>query len=84
MIFINCIPCFCYIYQSSYAKSFFSFSLRNSRTYVYRGHTHTCAETAAHYDPEKLTSGYNTLPNGEKIYFIPNPALGLWIDRQRF
>ena len=41
-------------------------------------------ELAKRYDPEKLSYGYNTLPNGEKIYFIPNPALGLWIDRQRF
>lgn len=36
------------------------------------------------YDPKKLAYGYNTMPNGEVIYFIPNPALGLWIDRTRF
>ncbi len=41
-------------------------------------------ETAARYDPEKLKFGYNTMPDGEEIYFIPNPALGLWIDRTRF
>lgn len=35
------------------------------------------------YDPEKLSSGFNSLPGGEEIYFIPNPALGLWIDRDR-
>ena len=35
------------------------------------------------YDPEKLKYGYNTV-DGEEIYFIPNPALGLWIDRERF
>ena len=40
-------------------------------------------ETAARYDPEKLTYGYNTV-EGEEIYFIPNPALGLWIARDRF
>ena len=40
-------------------------------------------ETAAKYDPEKLASGWNTV-GGEEIYFIPNPALGLWIDRERF
>ena len=22
--------------------------------------------------------------DGEEIYFIPNPALGLWIDKERF
>ena len=35
------------------------------------------------YDPKKLNYGYNTV-NGEEIYFIPNPALGLWINRERF
>ena len=40
-------------------------------------------EMAAKYDPSKLAYGYNTV-DGEEIYFIPNPALGLWIDRERF
>ena len=39
---------------------------------------------AARYDPQKLAHGYNTLPDGEEIFFIPNPALGLWIDKERF
>ncbi len=41
-------------------------------------------ELARRYDPHALQYGYNTLPDGEEIYFIPNPALGLWIDRERF
>lgn len=41
-------------------------------------------ELLRRYDPEKRTYGYNTLPDGEEIYFVPNPALGLWIDRERF
>ena len=41
-------------------------------------------EMAKRYDPQKLAYGFNTLPDGEEIYFIPNPALGLWIDRGRF
>ena len=41
-------------------------------------------EMVKRYDPEKLKYGWNTLPDGEEIYFIPNPALGLWIDRTRF
>ena len=41
-------------------------------------------ETVRRYDPEKLQYGYNTLPDGEEIYFIPNPALGLWINREKF
>ena len=40
-------------------------------------------EMAEKYDPSKLKYGYNTV-DGEEIYFIPNPALGLWIDRERF
>lgn len=38
---------------------------------------------AAKYDPSKLQYGYNTV-DGEEIYFIPNPALGLWINREKF
>ena len=40
-------------------------------------------ETARKYDPEKLRYGYNTV-DGEAVYFIPNPALGLWINREKF
>ena len=40
-------------------------------------------EMAARYDPEKLSYGYNEV-NGEEIYFIPNPALGLWINKEKF
>ncbi len=40
-------------------------------------------ETAKKYDPAKLQYGYNEV-EGEEIYFIPNPALGLWINREKF
>ena len=36
------------------------------------------------YNPKKLTYGWNTLDDGEEIFFIPNPALGLWIDKNKF
>lgn len=36
------------------------------------------------YDPGKLKDGFNILEDGEEIYFISNPALGLWADRNRF
>ena len=36
------------------------------------------------YDPEKLIDGYNTLPDGEEIFYISNPALGLWAYKERF
>ncbi|MDR1455563.1 MAG: lactate racemase domain-containing protein [Tannerella sp.] len=35
------------------------------------------------YNPEKLTDGWNTV-GGEEIYYISNPALGLWSYRERF
>ena len=40
-------------------------------------------ETIKRYDPTKLKFGYNVMPDGEKIYFIPNPALGLWVAKDR-
>jgi nickel-dependent lactate racemase len=36
------------------------------------------------YDPKKLRDGWNTLPDGEWIYYISNPAIGLWAHRGRF
>ena len=40
-------------------------------------------EVAKKYDPERLRYGFNTV-GGEEVFYIPNPALGLWIDRERF
>lgn len=37
-------------------------------------------ELAAVYDPAALTPGWNEV-GGEKVYYIPNPALGLWCRR---
>jgi hypothetical protein len=36
------------------------------------------------YDPEKLKDGFNTMPDGEKIFYISNPGLGLWAHKDRF
>ena len=30
------------------------------------------------YNPRTLKPGFNSLPDGEEIYYTPNPALGLW------
>ncbi len=35
------------------------------------------------YDPQRLRDGFNTVDN-EKIFFISNPALGLWAWQSRF
>jgi nickel-dependent lactate racemase len=38
----------------------------------------------ARYNPEKLVEGLNTLADGEEVFYISNPALGLWAYRERF
>ena len=35
-------------------------------------------EISKRYDPHTLKEGWNTLPDGEEIYFVGTPALGLW------
>jgi nickel-dependent lactate racemase len=41
------------------------------------------AEYTAKYDPEKLVDGWNVV-DGEEIFYISNPGLGLWAYRGRF
>lgn len=36
------------------------------------------------YNPKKLIDGFNTMPDGEEIFYISNPALGLWSSKERF
>ena len=36
------------------------------------------------YDPHRLRDGLNTLANGEQIYFISNPSIGLWAFKDKF
>jgi nickel-dependent lactate racemase len=35
------------------------------------------------YNPEKLKDGYNRMNNGEEIFYISNPGLGLWASKER-
>ena len=35
------------------------------------------------YDPARLRDGWNTLPDGEEVYFINTPSAGLWATRQK-
>jgi nickel-dependent lactate racemase len=35
------------------------------------------------YDPAKLRDGFNTMPDGEEVFYISNPGLGLWAYRGR-
>jgi len=41
-------------------------------------------EMAAKYNPAELKDGFNMLPNGEEIFYISNPAIGLWACREKF
>jgi nickel-dependent lactate racemase len=36
------------------------------------------------YPPERLRDGWNTLPDGEEVFFVSNPGLGLWGTAERF
>lgn len=41
-------------------------------------------EMTQRYNPETLKDGFNILPDGEEIFYISNPALGLWAYKERF
>ncbi len=41
-------------------------------------------EMMQRYNPDDLKDGYNTLPDGEEIFYISNPAIGLWAVESRF
>ncbi len=40
-------------------------------------------QTLARYPPDKLREGWNDLPDGERVFFIPTPSAGLWATRQK-
>ena len=39
-------------------------------------------EAISRYNPETLKAGWNIMPDGEEIYYIPTPALGLWEGKE--
>jgi hypothetical protein len=41
-------------------------------------------EMLRRYPADSLKDGWNIMPDGEEIYYISNPALGLWAYRDRF
>jgi len=42
------------------------------------------AEMMNRYKPDQLSDGFNTMPDGEEIFYSSNPALGLWSWRENF
>ncbi len=41
-------------------------------------------EMTEKYNPETLKEGENIMPDGEEVFYISNPALGLWAFKDRF
>ena len=41
-------------------------------------------ETLRRYPIDSMTDGWNRMPDGEEVYYISNPALGLWAYPSRF
>jgi nickel-dependent lactate racemase len=41
------------------------------------------AEMRKRYNPDKLKEGFNKTADGEDIFYISNPALGLWTSKER-
>ena len=41
-------------------------------------------DMVARYPIGNLKDGWNTMPDGEEVYYISNPALGLWAHPDRF
>jgi nickel-dependent lactate racemase len=44
---------------------------------------HDLTQMLKKYNPENLKDGYNRLDDGEEIFYISNPALGLWTSVER-
>jgi nickel-dependent lactate racemase len=42
------------------------------------------SDTMTRLHVDTLTDGWNTLPTGERVYYVSRPALGLWAHRNRF
>ena len=40
-------------------------------------------ETIKRYNPEKMKNGFNTMPDGEEVYFISTPSAGLWSTKEK-
>lgn len=40
-------------------------------------------EAVNRYNPEKMKDGFNTMPDGEEVYFISTPSAGLWTTKDK-
>jgi nickel-dependent lactate racemase len=44
---------------------------------------HNCSDIMRTYDPARLMRGHNILKNSDEVYYISNPAMGLWSSKER-
>ena len=44
---------------------------------------HDLSDMLKKFDPEKLKDGFNKTYDGSELYYISNPALGLWASKQK-
>lgn len=40
-------------------------------------------EALRRYDPSLMREGWNTMPDGERVYYIATPSAGLWATRAK-
>lgn len=66
-------------FRVTYAPGHLSQAEIESVNFVYDD----CDRMLARYNPATLTDGFHTV-DGEEIFFISNPALGLWAHPDRF
>ncbi|TDE89969.1 DUF2088 domain-containing protein [Occultella glacieicola] len=41
------------------------------------------SEALARYDPAVMKDGWNTMPDGERVFYISTPSAGLWATREK-
>jgi nickel-dependent lactate racemase len=44
---------------------------------------HNLEDALKKYDPGKMKDGFNMMPDGEEVFYISNPSLGLWSSKAR-
>jgi nickel-dependent lactate racemase len=66
-------------FKITYCTTFLSKQEIESVNFSYAPHE----EMINKYAPGVLKDGFNIMPDGEEVYYISNPAIGLWACRER-
>ncbi|MGE4586824.1 MAG: lactate racemase domain-containing protein [Mangrovibacterium sp.] len=66
-------------FKITYAPGYLSREDVEGVNFCYMDYT----EAIKRYNPEKLQNGFNTMPDGEEIYYISTPSAGLWTTREK-